>query len=111
MSAPCFAALSGFLGVVLGAFGAHALKHTLVAHDMMTVWQTAVLYHLIHAVAAFAIAEKRPAVTWMWCLGILLFSGSLYLLALTCQRWFGLVTPFGGLCFLIGWAMCLRNLK
>jgi uncharacterized membrane protein YgdD (TMEM256/DUF423 family) len=100
------AALFCFLAVALGAFGAHALKSTLEQHSMVDVWNKAVLYHFIHALALFVLAmlmaEQRGP--W-WCLfaGILLFSGSLYLMALTNLRWMGAITPLGGLCFLAGW--------
>lgn len=96
-----------FLAVALGAFGAHALKGTLESHAMIDVWNKAVLYHFIHAIALFllALVATGPRGAW-WLLfaGIILFSGSLYLMALTNMRWLGLITPLGGLCFLAGWA-------
>ena len=101
------AAILGFLGVALGAFGAHGLKILLEAHATTAIWQTAVLYHLIHAVAALWASEKRPGVVWMWSAGIVIFSGSLYLLAVTSIRWLGAITPFGGVLLLIGWLMIL----
>ena len=96
-----------FLAVVLGAFGAHALRSTLETRGMLDVWNKAVLYHLVHAIALFALALYGTANRGAWWLlfaGIFLFSGSLYLMALTNLRWLGAVTPFGGLCFLAGWA-------
>ena len=96
-----------FLAVALGAFGAHSLKSMLEAHDMLDAWNKAVLYHFIHAIALFVLALYGPANRGAWWLlfaGILLFSGSLYLMALTDIRWLGAVTPLGGLCFLAGWA-------
>lgn len=96
-----------FLAVALGAFGAHFLKPTLLANGTLDAWQTAALYHLVHAVALAALtwrgAENHGA---LFCLlaGVVIFSGSLYLLALTNLRWLGAITPIGGLCFLIGWA-------
>lgn len=96
-----------FLAVVLGAFGAHALRSTLETRGMLDVWNKAVLYHLVHAIALFALALYGTANRGAWWLlfaGIFLFSGSLYLMALTDLRWLGAVTPFGGLCFLAGWA-------
>ena len=96
-----------FLAVALGAFGAHALRSTLETRGMLDVWNKAVLYHLIHAIALFALALYGTANRGAWWLlfaGIFLFSGSLYLMALTNVRWLGAVTPFGGLCFLAGWA-------
>ena len=101
------AAILGFLGVALGAFGAHGLKTLLEAHATTAIWQTAVLYHLIHSVAALWASEKRPGVVWMWSAGIVIFSGSLYLLAVTNIRWLGAITPFGGVLLLIGWLMIL----
>lgn len=105
------AAALGALGVVLGAFGAHALKARLDA-DMLAVWSTAVQYHLLHAVALLALAlfgaatgrAITPAALGFTA-GILLFSGSLYGLALGGPRWLGPVTPLGGLCFIAGWGL------
>src|SRR6202035_291502 len=96
-----------FLAVALGAFGAHSLKSTLESHGMLDVWIKAVLYHFVHAVALFALALYGAANRGAWWLlfaGILLFSGSLYVMALTNIRPLGAITPFGGLCFLTGWA-------
>jgi uncharacterized membrane protein YgdD (TMEM256/DUF423 family) len=103
------AAILGFLAVALGAFGAHALKSTLLAHDTTEIWKTAVLYHFLHALALLALGafpatnKISPA---FFIAGIVIFSGSLYLLALTNVKWLGAITPFGGLCFLVGW-ICL----
>jgi uncharacterized membrane protein YgdD (TMEM256/DUF423 family) len=96
-----------FLAVALGAFGAHSLKSMLETHGMLDVWNKAVLYHFIHAIALFVLALYGTANRGAWWLlfaGIFLFSGSLYLMALTDIRWLGAVTPLGGLCFLAGWA-------
>ena len=96
-----------FLAVALGAFGAHSLKPMLETHDMLDVWNKAVLYHFIHAIALFVLALYGTANRGAWWLlfaGIFLFSGSLYVMALTDIRWLGTVTPLGGLCFLAGWA-------
>ena len=96
-----------FLAVALGAFGAHSLRAKLETHGMLDVWDKAVLYHFIHAIALFALALYGTANRGAWWLlfaGIFLFSGSLYLMALTNLRWLGAVTPLGGLCFLAGWA-------
>jgi len=103
------AAVLGALGVALGAFGAHALKARLEPQQLAT-WATAVDYHLIHAVALLALAlygaatgrAIGPAAAG-FCAGIVLFSGSLYGLALGGPRWLGPVTPLGGLCFIAGW--------
>ena len=100
------AAVLCFLAVALGAFGAHALRSTLEAHGMLDVWNKAVFYHFIHAVALLTLAlygTINRGALWLVFVGILLFSGSLYLLALTNLRWLGAVTPLGGLCFLAGW--------
>src|SRR6185503_2100235 len=103
------AAVLGFLGVACGAFGAHALKGRL-SESLLGAWHTAVLYHLIHAVALLALALYARATTqpvdWpagLMLAGIVLFSGSLYAMALTGVTRLGIVTPFGGLCLLAGW--------
>jgi uncharacterized membrane protein YgdD (TMEM256/DUF423 family) len=99
----------GLLAVVLGAFGAHGLKEILARNNMGIIWERAVFYHFIHAVMLFILAGRAPArvVPWFSFLtGILLFSGSLYLLAITNLRWLGAITPFGGVSFLVGW-ICL----
>ena len=96
-----------FVAVALGAFGAHGLRSTLEAHGMLDVWNKAVFYHFIHAIALLVLAlygTLNRGACLLLLIGILLFSGSLYLLALTNLRWLGAVTPFGGLCFLAGWA-------
>jgi uncharacterized membrane protein YgdD (TMEM256/DUF423 family) len=96
-----------FLAVALGAFGAHALKETLIANGTLDAWNKAVLYHLAHALALLALAlhgvSDRGAF-YLLTAGIVIFSGSLYLLAMTNIRWLGAITPIGGLCFLAGWA-------
>lgn len=107
---------AGFLGaagVTLGAFGAHALKDRL-SPDMLEVWHTAVQYQLWHVLAA-AVAGvwllSRPnaawigAAGWSWLAGVVLFSGSLYLLALSGIRWLGAITPLGGLLLIAGWLL------
>ena len=99
------AGVLGFLGVALGAFGAHQLAGLLTANQTSSIWQTAVLYHLVHAVAALWAAGRSPAVVWIWAAGIVIFSGSLYLLAITNVRWLGAITPIGGLLFLVGWIL------
>jgi uncharacterized membrane protein YgdD (TMEM256/DUF423 family) len=101
------AAVLCFLAVALGAFGAHSLRSTLETHGMLDAWNKAVLYHFIHAIALLALAlygTINRGAWWLLLAGIFLFSGSLYLMALTNLRWLGAVTPFGGLCFLAGWA-------
>ena len=114
-------AAAGAAGVVLGAFGAHALK-TRLAPDMLAVWQTAVQYHFWHAlglVAVGIIALHLPGSTalkwsgWLMVAGLVLFSGSLYALALTGARWLGAITPFGGTAWIAAWLLlawaALRN--
>lgn len=106
------ASLLGFLGVALGAFGAHGLRATLDANGSVEVWKTAVFYHLVHAVALLALAGWRDShagpsakVGWFWTAGVVLFSGSLYWLALGGPKFLGPVTPLGGAAFLAGWAL------
>jgi uncharacterized membrane protein YgdD (TMEM256/DUF423 family) len=99
----------GFLGVALGAFGAHALKDRISA-DHLATYQIGVHYHLIHVLAILfvaLIADKlnTRTVGWLWVAGIVLFSGSLYALALTGIRILGAITPLGGVCFLAAWAL------
>ncbi len=103
-------AVYGLLGVALGAFGAHALRSRL-SPEMLAVYHTGVEYQFYHAFALLAVgllALQRcppglPLAGWCFAAGVLLFSGSLYLLALTGTRWLGAVTPLGGLLFLVGW--------
>ena len=100
------AGMSGFLGIALGAFGAHALKGVLASHQTLAIWNTAVLYHLIHAPILLWLAGRERIVIMPILLfgsGILLFSGSLYALALTDIRWLGAITPLGGLLLMAGW--------
>lgn len=99
------AGIMGFLGVALGAFGAHGLKNLLATNDTAAIWQTAVLYHLVHAVASLWAADRAPSIVWVWTAGILVFSGSLYILSITNMRWLGAITPIGGLLFLAGWVL------
>src|SRR5437667_11155866 len=103
------AAVLCFLAVALGAFGAHGLRSTLELHSMLDVWNKAVLYHFIHAIALLILAlygSVNRGAWWLLFAGIFLFSGRLYLMALIPQArdWLGAVTPIGGLCFLAGWA-------
>lgn len=106
-------ALAGAAAVVLGAFGAHALRARL-APDALAVYNTAVQYHFWHALALLAIgvvALQLPGAGtlkwagWLMLAGIVLFSGSLYVLTLTGARWLGAVTPFGGAAFIAGWVL------
>jgi uncharacterized membrane protein YgdD (TMEM256/DUF423 family) len=100
------AAVLGFLAVALGAIGAHALKKKLALHDAVGLWEKAVFYHAIHAVVLFVLAGRTPLRRGPYLgfvAGIVLFSGSLYALALTKASWLGAITPFGGVSFLAGW--------
>jgi uncharacterized membrane protein YgdD (TMEM256/DUF423 family) len=108
------ASLSGMLAVIFGAFGAHALRARLDDYAM-GVFETAVQYHFYHSLALLAVgivALSQPQTVllkssgWLFLIGILVFSGSLYLLGITGVRWLGAVTPLGGLAFIGGWA-CL----
>jgi uncharacterized membrane protein YgdD (TMEM256/DUF423 family) len=107
------AALSGFFAVACGAFGAHILRARFDALGTLSIWQTGVLYHLVHAVVLLAISRSNPAprlAFWLIFGGMAVFSGSLYLLALTNIRWLGAITPLGGLGMLGGWlALMLKG--
>ena len=107
-------ALSGAMAVALGAFGAHGLKARLPA-DLLATFETGVRYQMYHALALLAVAwamtrwsgSNLPAAAgWLFVAGTVLFSFSLYLLALTGQRWLGAITPLGGVAFVAGW-VCL----
>jgi uncharacterized membrane protein YgdD (TMEM256/DUF423 family) len=94
-----------FLAVVLGAFGAHALRATLTANDSRAIWNTAVLYQFLHGLALIMLStqDTNRFACYFFIAGIVLFSGSLYALAATHATWLGAITPLGGICFLIGW--------
>ena len=110
-------ALAAGIGVALGAFGAHGLK-TRVEPALLDVFETGVRYHLIHALALLVLglaharnpAPLLQAASWLLLLGIIVFSGSLYLLSATDIRWLGAITPIGGLAFLIGWAILIWSI-
>jgi uncharacterized membrane protein YgdD (TMEM256/DUF423 family) len=104
-------AICAFVGVGLGAFGAHGLK-TILEPDMLAVYQTGVTYQMWHSLGLILVAllsQNAPENKWLifagrfMFVGIVLFSGSLYLLALLKLKWLGMITPFGGLCFLAAW--------
>jgi uncharacterized membrane protein YgdD (TMEM256/DUF423 family) len=106
-------ALSAALAVVLGAFGAHGLRGRLPA-DLLAIYQTGCQYHVYHALGLLAVGLlglHLPASTalrasgWLMLAGTLLFSGSLYLLAVTGQRWLGAITPLGGVAFIGAWLL------
>jgi uncharacterized membrane protein YgdD (TMEM256/DUF423 family) len=104
-------AVSAFLAVAAGAFGAHALRDA-VTPDRLAVWETAARYQMYHALGLLLVAylashkEAGPArlAGWLFAAGTVVFSGSLYLLTVTGMTWLGAVTPVGGLAFLAGWA-------
>lgn len=101
------------LAVAAGAFGAHALRARLTP-EMLVVWETAARYQMYHALALLGVAwaaERRPAASlvgaagWLFVAGIVLFSGSLYVLAWSGVSWLGAITPLGGVAFLVGWGV------
>ena len=100
--------LSGFLGVGLGAGGAHGLKEVL-GPEQLAWWQTATLYQMLHApamVLAGVVPLERPSsrvVGFLFFVGTVVFCGTLYLMALGAPRWFGAITPIGGLALMAGW--------
>ncbi len=106
-------AVAAGIGVALGAFGAHTLKARIGA-DMLEVYETGVRYHLVHALALLAVAwaaSRWPGMLTnvagvLFLAGVILFSGSLYVLAITGVRWLGAITPLGGVAFIAGW-VCL----
>ena len=107
------AALNGFIAVTLGAFAAHSLKNSL-SPELLNTFQTGVQYHMYHALALFGVgllALHFPGNNllrisgYLFLLGILFFSGSLYALSLSGIRWLGAITPIGGVMFLAGWAL------
>jgi uncharacterized membrane protein YgdD (TMEM256/DUF423 family) len=105
-------ALLGVLAVALGAFGAHALRARLTPADL-DIFETGVRYQMYHALALFCVAwasTRWPgalthAAGWSFVIGVLVFSGSLYVLVLSGQRWMGAITPLGGVALLLGWVL------
>ena len=111
----------GFLAVAAGAFGAHALRERL-GPDLLAVWETGARYQMYHALALLAVAMAAGrwpgggwnVAGWLFTAGVVVFSGSLYVLAFTGIRWLGAITPLGGLCFLGGWialALAARGVR
>ncbi|KXI28777.1 DUF423 domain-containing protein [Paraglaciecola hydrolytica] len=108
------AATSAMLAVILGAFAAHGLKSRL-SESMLAVFQTGVHYQFLHSLGIILLVllyrqHTQSLLVWsagFMLAGIVLFSGSLYALALTQIKWFGPITPLGGLCFILGWAMLI----
>jgi len=114
------AAIVGALAVAIGAFGAHGLADLLAQHDRVETFETGVKYHFYHALALllvgvlahFPYSPKR--LSWsagLFLAGIMIFSGSLYVLSLTGMTWLGAITPFGGVAFIAGWVMLLLAVK
>jgi uncharacterized membrane protein YgdD (TMEM256/DUF423 family) len=105
-------ALAAGAGVALGAFGAHGLRAR-GDSDLLVIFETGVRYQMYHALALLVVgwaATRWPgalvtASGWLFLVGILLFSGSLYLMTFTGARWLGAITPLGGMCFIIGWVL------
>lgn len=104
-------ALFGALGVVLGAFGAHALRARLDLRDL-EIFETAVRYQMYHAfalmAAAWLLSRNQPQAgyaAWSFVIGVAIFSGSLYLMVATGQRWLGAITPIGGVAMIVGWCL------
>lgn len=112
------ASLLMLFAVLLGAFGSHALRGK-ISDYYLDVYKTGVLYHLIHALGLFAVAwlltlTKNPSFSFAGIfivVGIILFSGSLYLLSTTGIKWFGAITPLGGLSFIVAWGIIFLNIK
>jgi uncharacterized membrane protein YgdD (TMEM256/DUF423 family) len=110
--------LMAFLAVALGAFGAHALKSKLSA-DMLDIFEVGVRYQMYHALGLIAVSwalsrwpeSNLNAAGWAFIIGIVIFSGSLYVLSLTGIRWFGAITPIGGVAFLAGWAILIWSVS
>lgn len=115
------AGIAGAAGVAAGAFGAHALKETLLSRGTLSTWNTAVLYNLVHAPALLAtglyLTGNRAAATWLsrasacWATGVVMFSGSLYWLSLGGPRWLGPITPVGGIFLIAGWGFVLLHAR
>ncbi len=99
-------------GIVMGAFGAHLLKERL-SSEKLSILEIGIRYQIYHALALFVVAwaisrwpyQSTISVGWLFIMGVLLFSGSLYLIVLTGQRWLGAITPIGGLAMILGWAI------
>ena len=106
------AAILGLTAVIIGAFGAHTLRN-IISRESLETFEIAVRYQFYHALALLAITPvlgriSKPVAIWVprfWISGVLLFSGSLYLLSIFRVHWIGIITPVGGIAFLIGWAL------
>ena len=108
-------AFNAFIAVAAGAFAAHGLKNTISSSDLV-IFKTAVNYQMVHALGLILIGilinngnnnqnRKQTLAGWFMLTGIIIFSGSLYVLSLTGMRWLGMVTPIGGICFLVAWLL------
>ncbi len=104
-------AVLGALAIILGAFGAHGLKE-IISGEMLTIFETGVKYHFYHVLAMLALVgfcrsnrlpKPVPFICFSWLFGILVFSGSLYILSISGIRWLGAITPIGGVAMIIGW--------
>ena len=113
MKIAAVAALSMLVAVACGAFGAHALRDHILPSDMV-IWEKAVLYHLVHGLAALVVStmtesilpvSQRKTIATFFLVSLTIFSGSLYVLVLASMRWLGMVTPLGGVGFMLGWGM------
>jgi uncharacterized membrane protein YgdD (TMEM256/DUF423 family) len=110
-------ATAAFVAVALGAFGAHSLRTRLSA-EMLNIFEVGVRYQMYHALGLIAVAwattrwpeRNLNGAGWAFIIGILIFSGSLYVLSLTGMRWFGAITPIGGVAFLIDWAILIWSI-
>ena len=106
-----------FLTVILGAFGAHALKDLLDEYRQ-SIYNKAVLYQMFHAIGILVVSIINNSfnelnlsiVIWLFTIGVLLFSGSLYMLAITKVKWLGMITPIGGSLFIVGWLILIIKL-
>ena len=105
-------AIIGAFGIILGAFGSHGLQEVLEKNGNESVWKTAVFYHLIHAVLLVVITHNLRTfskLTYLFCtIGVFLFCGSLYLLAIFELKWLGPITPIGGVSFILAWLTMLK---
>lgn len=114
------AGILGGLAVAIGAFGAHGLEAILESNGRTETFETAVKYHFYHALAILSVGiwqhldpsvQKLNTVVWMFFVGILIFSGSLYVLSLTGISWLGAITPLGGVSFILGWGLLAFSVK
>jgi len=114
LAAQRLGAFLGLLGVILGAFAAHGLKPLLLSNGTWEIWQTAVFYQFVHALALLALGQgnrARSEIVICWGIGVTFFCGSLYFLAIEpTQHWAGPITPLGGAALIVGWGWLLFDL-